>query len=406
MSEDSSFTRRGLLLGIGAAAGAGWANAGVAARLGKSDYLLERGMIHLNTASLGSTSRAVLDAVTRAWHALESSPVMMAYGKTGDTVLVEAEGVRARAASFLGCATDEVLLTRCTTDGMSIVAQGMRWKAGDRILTTDQEHHGGSLCWDYEAARHGAFVDTIPIAPEEADDDAILQRLADAIRPATVAISVSHVISTTGLRMPIARIAKLAHERGLLCIVDGAQAGGAIAVDVKALGCDAYATSGHKWLLGPKGTGILYVSRAAADRIAPIQWQDSRHYGAEAAGVGPLPLVIGLGVALDRMSALGMAEVERHGVALRERAYAGLAKVEGLRVVGPPPGPLQSPIVAAMVPDAHDSLALLHALRDKHRVIVKMVEKRRFNGIRLSPHVYTDERDIDTALEALRAELG
>src|SRR5690348_5566725 len=115
---------------------------------------------------------------------------------------------------------------------------------------------------------------------------------------------------------------------------------------------------------------MLYVSRDAADRIVPIQWQDGRHYGAESAGVGPLPLVIGLGAALDRMNAIGMAEVERHDIALRERAYAGLARIDGLRVVGPPPGAMQTAIVAAVVPDAHESLALIHALHDKHRVIV------------------------------------
>ena len=406
MADPASRLRRSVLQGFGAAIAAAASPRAALARAAESEFLLAKGFVHLNTASIGSTPRPVLDAVLRAWRALEADPVVMAYRKTGATVLVEAEQVRERAAAFLGCATDELLITRCTTDGMSTVAQGLRWGAGDRILTTDQEHHGGSLCWEYEARRRGAFVDSIAIAPEEHDADAIVRRFADAMTGATRAISVSHVISTTGLRMPVAALAELAHAHGALCIVDGAQAAGAIAVDVKALGCDAYATSGHKWLLGPKGTGLLYVSRDASDAIAPIEWEDSRHFGAEAAGLGPLPLVVGLGAAIDRMRAIGMAQVERRNIALRERAWTGLSKIERLRVVGPPPGPLQSPIVAAVVPDATDSADLIHALHDKHGIIVKMVEKRRFNGIRLSPHLYNDEAQIDATLKALRDELA
>jgi len=413
MSGLPNDTRRRMLQALGAAAAACVPPATAetpalsdARRSRAAEFLLEPGLVPLNTASLGSTPRAVYDAVARAWRALESSPVLMAYGRSGSTVLVDAEAVRAQAATFLGCGVDELLLTRCTTDGMNTVAQGMRWKAGDRVLTTDQEHHGGSLCWAYEAARRGAVIDTVAVAPDEGDADALVERFAQAMRPGTVAISVSHVTSTTGLLMPVARLAQLAHAHGALCIVDGAQAAGAMPVDVKALACDAYATSGHKWLLGPKGTGLLYVSRDATDRIAPIQWQDSRHYGAESAGVGPLPLVIGLGAALDRLQAIGLAQVQRHGLALRERARAGMAAIEGLRVVGPPEGPMRTAIVAAAVPDSYDSQALINALRDKHRVIVKMVEKHRFNGIRLSPHVYNDDGDIDAVLAALREELG
>ncbi len=85
----------------------------------------------------------------------------------------------------------------------------------------------------------------------------------------------SHVITTTGLRMPIREIAALARSRGVLCVVDGAQALGHVPVDVRALGCDAYAACGHKWLLGPKGTGLLYISKDAEDRIQPVQRRGS-----------------------------------------------------------------------------------------------------------------------------------
>jgi len=127
-------------------------------------------VIHLNTASLGATPRVVLDRTLAAWRELESSPVLMAYGNAENTVLSAADRVRKRAAGFLGCKQDELLITRCTTDAMSTVAQGMHWTAGEHVLTTDREHDGGSLCWTYIAQRHGVVVDRAvrPVVPRSA----------------------------------------------------------------------------------------------------------------------------------------------------------------------------------------------------------------------------------------------
>jgi selenocysteine lyase/cysteine desulfurase len=419
MTSIPTDSRRWFIAGLGAASIGGLAhaadrpnNSGAAPSLVpagqdlSSEYLLSPGLIHLNTASLGVTPRVVLDRTIAAWRELESSPVLMAYGNAENTVLSAVERVRKRAARFLGCEQDELLITRCTTDAMSIVAQGMRWTAGERVLTTDLEHDGGSLCWAYIARRHGVVVDRIPIALDEHESATIVRRFAAAITPATRVISVSHVISSTGLRMPIAEISALARERGILCVVDGAQAIGAISVNVKALGCHAYATSGHKWLMGPKGTGLLYVSREASEAIQPIQWQDARRYGAESAGVGPQPLVIGLGAAIERMQDIGMTAVERHDLALRNRAYEQLTQIRKLRILSSPPGPSATAIVACVLPDNIDSMTLRDALLAKYGIIVKMSEKRHFNGFRLSPHILNNEAHVDAALKALRAEVG
>lgn len=419
MTSNPSRSRRQFISGLGAASFGGLGCAAVrdnrrdgsappaaTSHVEPSDYLLSPGTIHLNTASLGATPRAVLDRVTQAWKELESDPVTMAYGKTEQTVLSAAERVRRSAAEFLGCDQDELLITRCTTDGMNTVAQGMNWTAGDRVLTTDQEHHGGNLCWVYQTQRRGVVLDVVAIARDEHDSAAIVRRFAAAITPATRLISVSHIITSTGLRMPIAEISSLARQRGVLCVVDGAQAVGAIPVNVKALGCHAYATSGHKWLMGPKGTGLLYVSRDAGAFIQPLQWQEGHRYGAQSAGVGPLPLAIGLGTAIERLQRIGMAEVERHNLALRDRAYAGLKQIGGLRLVGPPPGPLATAMVAFALPDQVDGGDLRDRLRRKHGITVKMIEKQWFNGIRLSPHILNTEADIDATLQALRVELA
>src|SRR5205085_3149305 len=166
--------------------------------------------------------------------------------------------------------TEELVLTRSTTEGMNSVAQGLSLKSGDRVLTTDQEHPGGRHCWDYIARRHGVALDIVAIPPGENDAHAIVDRFAKRIAQRTRVLSFSHLLSSTGLHMPVAELSALARSRGCLVVVDGAQAVGGVAVDVKALGCHVYVTSGHKWLLAPKGTGRLYLSEELGKRIHMI----------------------------------------------------------------------------------------------------------------------------------------
>jgi selenocysteine lyase/cysteine desulfurase len=366
--------------------------------------MFQPGLTYLNTASLGPTPRPVLERVMQAWRELETNPVLNAYG-TG-TVLAAADAVRGEAAGLLGCTADEILITRGTTDGMITLSNAVRLERGDHILTTDQEHEGGEACWMHRARREGLHVDRVAIAPEERDVAAILRRFADGIRPATRVISVSHVITTTGLRMPIAEISALARARNILCIVDGAQAVGAIQVDVKALGCHAYATSGHKWLMGPKGTGLLYVDREAGALIEPSQWELGHGYGSESIGISPQPLAIGLGAAIAAMRAIGMAEVERRNVTLRNYAWRALSGLSGVRLVGPPPGSGNTPLVAFRIPAEIVARDLRIRLAQRHNVMVKSAEPRWLNGLRLSPHLFNSERDVDLAIAALRAELS
>jgi selenocysteine lyase/cysteine desulfurase len=140
--------------------------------------------------------------------------------------------------------------------------------------------------------------------------------------------------------------------------------------------------------------------------MKPIQWQDALRYGAESAGVGPLPLVVGLGAAIERLQAIGMSEVERRGLALRNRAYIGLKQIAKLRVFSPPPGPMATAMVACELPAGIDSKTVRDSLRSKHSIVVKMVEKQWFNGIRISPHVLNTDADIDALLRALRPLLA
>lgn len=370
---------------------------------GNSEYMFAPGLNYLNTAALGPTPRSVLDKVLKAWYELELNPVIMSYGNGASHVATDK--AREQVASLIGCTADELLITRSATEAMSSVAFGLNLERGDRILTTDVEHEGGSAGWKYLMKHRGVEVDLVSIAPGDFDTKAIVNRFEKLITERTKVISVSHVITSTGLRMPISEIVSLAKSRRILCIVDGAQAVGGIDVDVRQLGCDAYVATGHKWLMGPKGTGFVYINKDASSMIHPVQREDGVRYVVGSTGIGTLPLVVGLGAAAEALKKQGMSNVEKRVLELRNRAYAELIKFPKVQVVSPPPGPLATALVSFKLPDTVDSRAFRDVMLKKYNIVVKVGEKRWFNGNRISPHIFNTEKEIDAAIKAIRSEL-
>ncbi len=369
-----------------------------------SEYMFAPGLNYLNTAALGPTPRSILDKVLKAWYELELNPVMMSYGNGASHVATDK--AREQVAALIGCTADELLITRSATDAMSSVAFGLNLERGDRVLTTDVEHEGGSAAWKYLKKHRGVEIDLVSIAPGDFDTKGIVGRFEKLITERTKVISVSHVITSTGLRMPITEIVALAKSRRILCIVDGAQAVGGIDVDVRKLGCDAYVATGHKWLMGPKGTGFVYINKDASSMIHPVQREDGVRYVVGSTGIGTLPLVVGLGAAAEALKKQEMSNVEKRVLELRNRAYAELIKFPKVQVVSPPPGPLATALVSFKLPDSVDSRAFRDAMLKKYSIVIKVGEKRWFNGNRISPHIFNTEKEVDEAVGAIRTELA
>ena len=386
-----------------AAAGGLWMSTPAAAAGDKGEYLLAEGLTYLNTGTLGPCRRATLEETLKRWEELESNPVSF-YGKLGAEAL--AERTRTVAAKFLGCTSGEIAVTGSTTTGMNAIAQGLRLKPGARILTTNHEHGGGLLCWKYFEKYYGAVIDTVSLAPEEHDTETILSRIRSAIRKETKLITVSHVFSSTGLRMPIAEISAIARSKGALCIVDGAQSAGAIRVNVRELGCHAYATSGHKWLMGPKGTGLLYIAKEAQNIIRPMQFEESYNTYTDGNGVVNLPALLGLALAIEYLDSLGIAKVEEHNLALRNRLYERFANSKRLKLVSPVPGSLASPLLAGILPEGTAKNPFVQMLLNKHRLSIRAThDPFGFNGIRFSMHIFNTADDVDYAASVVEKEL-
>jgi len=413
MRADADLSRRGFLtsLGLGAAAiglaPEAFAEPASSARLpttvaaAKSAFALPPDLTYLNNGSLGPCPTQVIDASIAAWRQLETDPVGQNWGDLGKA----AEAVREQAAAFIGCNTDELAVTRNTSEAMGLIAQGITWQAGDHVLTTNHEHGGGLHGWRYVARRLGVIIDTAELPLNVDDPRQIVDCLAEKITDQTKVISVSHVTYTTGLRLPIARIAELARAHGALLIVDGAQAPGAIDVDVAALNCDAYATSAHKWILAPKGTGLLFIRKEAAEKIQPMMLQDGMRLYTAAAGTRDLPSVVGLGAAMTFLSSIGKTAVESHAMQLRAQLVEQAAAINGVTICGGRHPDLQSAIATLALPEGVNSGALAGKLREKHNVVVRAVSGKLVNGLRVSMHVYNSGEDVTRLIDALKSEL-
>lgn len=367
------------------------------------DLLLAPGLVHLQTGGVGAMPRPVLEALQAAELEVEADPARETYGPG----MSHLEKVRAKAAALVNAASaEDIVLTTSATQGMFLIAQGLKLTHGDHVLTTDHEHPGGRLGWEWAARRYHIEVDAIPIAPDETDPQAIVERFADRILPRTRVISISHVLFTTGVQLPVAELSALAREHGCKVVVDGAQGPGAMPVDVQALGCHAYASSGHKWLMGPKGTGFLYISPEISGALDALPLAAGRHPGSDSTGIVNIAGLRGMGAAVDFVQALGPERIAAHNAVLRRELHDELSRFNQVTIPAPADGPLTSANLAFCLPEGADLAAIRRNLVMKHKVYIRTVELAGFKGLRASLHAYNGSEDVQRLVAALREELA
>jgi len=319
-----------------------------------------RACIYLNTGSCGPLPAEAAAAMAAV--ANRELTVGRAHREAFDEILARLDEARAGVAAVLTTDLDLVAITHSTTHGLNLALGSVAWRPGDRAVTTNHEHPGLLVPLAGIRDRFGAEIAAVDIG-DGGDDERTLAAIEAALTPATRLVALSHVLWTTGAVLPVARIAALAHRRGIALVLDGAQAAGAIPVAVDEIGADFFATSGEKWLLGPEGTGALHVCRDLVGSIVPPVagfFSTAEPYGTElapdarrfeAAGfhapsvaglarsVGWLLTSVGLPWAMERAGRLARAAAERlattPGVTLvtpRER----MATLVSFRVAGWP----------------------------------------------------------------------
>lgn len=360
----------------------------------RRQLLIPSGKTYLNTGSLGPSPKPVLDAVMEAMWTLEKDPVSENWGKLG----LQMEEVRKKVADFIHADTSEVLLTRNTTEGLSLVCQVLPLKPGDEILTTTLEHGGGEVGLEYLTKAKGAVLRKVelPLPPKNAGE--IVSAIERALTPATKVVMLSHVNTITGVLMPLSDISRITSSRGIFLLVDGAQAPGLTPVDVNAMGADAYASSGHKWLLGPKETGFLYVSKKFQPAVPPVFTMYGFNAYTQASGTRNVALMIGLGKAIDWHTQLGITTVADYTLSLRNYCLQGLSKVQGLRIISPEEPSISTGIVSFELLSQKNT-NVYERLKERN-IIVKVLPQH--NAIRISCHIFVSQEDIDLFLGELK----
>ena len=307
---------------------------------------LEAG-IYLNTGSVGplpaETAAAMAELET---YELQTGRAHPDYWTETQQRMAEA---RAAVAAVLTADAADIALTHSTTDSMNAGIWAIDWRPGDRAVTTSLEHPGGIGALYNLRHRMGIELVFVDVGPERSEAD-VLASFDAAIDDRTRLVAISHVLWASGTVLPVARVAEIAHARGALLAIDGAQSAGAIPVDLAATGGDMYAISAQKWLLGPEGMGALAITRAARERLAPswgghnsfetvdstgiaVHWPDARRF--EWSNFHR-PSIVGMARSIGWLSMfIGLDWVYSRGVEMAGLAADRLAAIDGVELVTP-----------------------------------------------------------------------
>lgn len=357
-------------------------------------FLLKEGLVYLNTGSLGPCPTWLLDRVSEIAKILESNPVSENWGPLGQ----EMEKVRSKAAQFLQCEVEEVVLTRNTTEGLSMISSNLELIEGEEILTTNHEHGGGEVGLDYQSRVSTAEVRQIELPFPALSKDQIIESVINQVNDRTRLLMLSHVSTITGLVMPLKEISENVQELDLFFLGDGAQACGMIDVNVSEFGVDAYATSGHKWMMGPKETGILYINGNAQERVKPVFLHSGYGSYSASSGTRNVAQMIAFGEMMDWHMNTGQKVIEDQIRDLGDYCYQQLGRLQGLKTISPQDSELRCAMISAIVLNKSNR-GVYEYLKTKD-IIVKVLPK--YNALRFSTHLFNSTEDIDKLIEELK----
>jgi len=360
----------------------------------RKQLLVPENRIYLNTGSLGPSPVQVIDSMLTYTRQLEMNPVGENWGPLGNQM----ELVRKKVADFIHTDVEEVILTRNTTEGLNLIAQSFDLKKDDEILTTTLEHGGGEVGLEFLVKTKGAVLKKMELPMLAKSVEEIVKAIEKNISPKTKVLMLSHVNTVTGMLMPFEEISKITKPKGISLIADGAQAPGLTKVDVKALGIDAYSASGHKWLMGPKETGFLYLSKSFQEKVKPVFTSSGFATYTASSGTRNVATIIGLGVALDWHTSIGLDKIEQRCLEMRAYCLGELKKLNGLKVISPEAKELSTGIVSFSL-DTAKNTNVFNKLKEQE-IIVKLLTQ--YNAIRISCHMFVSKQDIDKFIKALR----
>lgn len=370
----------------------------------RKQFPLTNDRIYFNNGTFGPSPYPVLDGIKNAF---DASNTTAEYGHTDEA--------RKRLAEFVGVKMSEISLTHNTTEGINIVTWGLSLERGDEVIVTLHEHVGNALPWLNRAKLDGIVLK--PFEPGNTKQENI-DRIEQLITPRTRVIAIPHVTCTTGLVFPIKEISELAKQHNILTAIDGAHGSGTFDLNLKELGCDFYATCCHKWMLGPNGTGFLYIKEKLLDLVQAYQvgaysdtgW-DLYHNPPKLNGYVPtahrfdygsqsMPMYAGAAASADFHSEIGKSKIEARVRELNAHLYNGLKELyKGLELLTPEESESRISMVT-FKPNDWDYRAFAREV-NKEGFRIRVVPESNLEAIRISTHIYNSIDEIDHFLGTL-----
>jgi selenocysteine lyase/cysteine desulfurase len=363
-------------------------------------FTLDRTIINLNNGYTCPSPRVVHEALKRYLDISNQAPIHYMWNLLEPNV----ESVRRKLAAEAGCDPEELAITRNASEALQICQLGIDLQAGDEVVTTDQDYGRMLDTWDQRVRRDRIVVKKISFPVPTTNLSELTGRIEQAITPKTKVVHICHITNLTGQLFPVRDIARMARARGIQTIVDGAHAFAHFPFKVSELECDYYGTSLHKWLLAPVGTGFLYMRRENIEKTWPLtpaaaaKTKDIRKF--EEVGTHPAANHNAIAEALAFHQAIG---VERKSARLRYLTDRWVDQVEKLprvkilssREVNKAWGLANVSLEGIDVSKAYDFLWT------KYRIITAAIKRDDYQGLRVTPNIYTTLEEVDTFAAAI-----
>lgn len=371
----------------------------------RKQFPLRDGLVYLNAANVCPASLPVLDRHQHFLRDFEADPSFQNRAKFGPI----REKVRARTAQFFGVIADEIAFTRNTSEASNTIVHGLNLKAGDEVVLVEDNHPSNLDSWKNQAKRIGFTIRLVPATQLIDSSEALADKVEAALTSKTKVLSITHVTSSTGVLYPVGRLARTARERGIWCHVDGAQSGGMLPVDLRQIGCDSYATSSHKWLMGPLEAGVLYVASYKQKEVWPsivsVGYSEDGKGGArflEAYGQRDDARLAALDATFEFLTMVGMPAVEARIKQLTSHLMNQLANNPKVQLRTNRKDGLFCGVVKADLPAVADLRELDARLYKDHGMAFSVTPSGPIRGIRISPHIYNSIEQMDAVAEAFR----
>jgi len=368
----------------------------------REQFVMPPELTMLNAANLCPSSAPVLETLYKMTKDMDQDPSFDNRAKLGEG----RETTRKLLAEFLRVTPEEIVITRNTSESNNMVSNGVDLKAGDEVIITADNHPCNNTAWKQKAKRYGFTVKEIATPNPHPGTEYYVDAFTKAITPNTKVIGFTHLTSTVGDLFPAKEICRLARERGILTLVDGAQSFGLFDVDLSDIQPDFYSGSAHKWPCGPKENGVLFINKNAQSKIWATVY--SAYPGSvgvsktfEGFGQRDEPAMIAFGEALKLQTKIGRAVIEKRSRELTTALIEGVKKLDGVKI-WTSPDPARRAAVLSFLPGTLDIRKLSTALYQKDRIGCATRGGQDRAGLRFSPHFYNTHADVEKTVAALK----